>query len=98
MILGGEIPPFPGFCMKPWYSIRVGTASSAGHSYRALLLPPCACYPAPFCLLHWASMSNSETMFEQCWQRVREWLLRLRTKELPHCATYTLLTHSRSTH
>ena len=65
------------------------------HSIRVLLIyyvfwtVPCSRFSgslilhgvdATFCLFNWASMSNSETTLEQCWQREREM-----TAALSHC-------------
>ena len=55
--------------------LAAGTAGSASDLYCMPLLPPCAriaLIPAPFCLLHRASMSNSKTMLEQRQQMERE--------------------------
>ena len=70
---------------------RHGRVSSAVVLHNAA---KCAYCPAPFHLLHQASMSNSETMFERRLQRGTGWQLRLRTKEPPHYVTYALLRHS----
>jgi len=49
----------------------------------------CAYCPAPFCLVHWASMSNSETTLERHWQMERErTATETRDEEPLHCTTY----------
>jgi len=55
--------------------LEAGAAGSASDLYRIPLLPPLARIaptPAPFRLLHRASMYNGKTMLEQCQQMERE--------------------------
>jgi len=60
----------------------------------AVIAITCVYCPAPFRLLHWASMSNSETTLERCQQREisgKTMAAETRTKEPLHCTTCTLL-------
>lgn len=84
------------FClygMYVWWSVCCGQLSRSHVSHA---ITKYAYFPGPFYFLHRPSMSNRETMLERC--RQREWEMRLRMKEPPHCAAYTLrLAHAHST-